>query len=80
MLNNLVTKRHLDEAVNELFSFLKDICESICDDDADCIKRCYSQTLRRISEFINEVDPRTTSPEQLRERIDNFRRTYRWRR
>ena len=69
----LVQKEHLVAASQELVAFDMDLCEQICDGNADCIKDCHRRGLTRMAEFIGSINPASTSPSQLHQMVSDYK-------
>lgn len=73
----MVTRKDLDDAIEELHRFSRDLCEQLCDDNADCIRKCRGQSLIEIGNAIKGVDPAVTTPDALSETIASLKRKLR---
>ena len=71
----MVTRVDIEEAVNDLISFTKDLCESLCNGDADCIAKCHGARLREVADFISGINPDRTNPQQLKSMLSSFKRS-----
>jgi hypothetical protein len=69
----MVTKNDLMETTKELFSFHMDLCEQICNGNADCIRKCHGDSLKSMSDFISSIDPQRVSPDLLSKMVENYK-------